>query len=489
MRLRGIFLLLIVALLGMVVSFELLAQECSAEIEAALSSFSEVCTGLGAESACAGNSFSLNGEAAEAGSVLALSEVESAAGTSSGAEDYSLGALTVHANVPLALSASGLRYMLIGEAQISNAVDAASAFVPVEAIPVTTFVGSNLRAFPSTDGRVVASAAVGTELLAYGQSSDLQWLIVLNASESVWVSKQVVGVSGDGDLNSLPVIGSSTRSYMQSFNFSTNPIMGDCLGTPPSMLLIQGPTDFSSLIEVNGIEIRFSSTILLLTTAENEMQLIVLEGGANTNNLSVPAGFTMFIQLGNDGQVNGAWTGLRPIAPNERAILAILQNIPQAEGYAAIEIPSEGEVAQTLASINSASLGQVVTGPAAGQANCSSLRPTSPLGSMGNRPDQAFYWDGASGATSYKLTIYNDAGGAVSSVEINANSSTVVTSTLTDVIGGGTSFSWDVQALVNGQVACTSGRASVQRDISSVGVGQGGGGPAATPTACGWQGC
>jgi hypothetical protein len=490
MRIRGLFVLLIITVLGLSISFELLAQECTEQVQELMTEFSDVCAEMGAESACAGRGMSFNDAAAEDGTIIGLGEVQTAAGSGSTAEDLSLSMMNIHANVPLALSETGLRMMLVGNSQIENLVDAANAFTPVEAIPVVTFVGSNLRAAPSTDGRVISSAAVGTELLAYGQSADLQWLIALIGSESVWISKQVV--QSDGDLNSLPVIDQNVRSLMQSFRLTTDPNADVCLGTPPSMLVLQGPNGFSSLIEVNGVQIRLSSTIVLRTTADNMLQLIVLDGGASSNSLSVPEGFTMFIQLDNEGMATGGWTGLRPISPEERGLLLALQNMPQAGWYSPIQIPTEGEIAQTLASLNSASVGQSVEGPASGQANCGTLRPTSPLGTMGNRGDQPFYWDGAAGATTYRLSIFNDAGGEVSSVEISSNSTTAITNTTSGAIGNGTNFSWQVQALVNGAVACTSGRVNVVRDataqnVSGGGGGGGGGAPAATPTACTWS--
>jgi hypothetical protein len=487
MRLRGLFLVLMVAMLGFAVSYELLAQECTEQVQQMFSDFAELCMGMGAEAACAGQSSLFNNAVAENGSILALGEVQTAGGTSDSSEDLSLSLLNVHANVPLALSETGLRFMLVGNTQLENLVDASTASTPVEAIPVTTYVGSNLRAFPSTEGRVVSSAAVGTELLAYGQSSDLQWLLVLNGSDSVWISKQVV--QGEGDLNSLPVINGAERSLMQSFRVSTGAGVDECAGVPPSMLVIQGPNGFPALIEVNGVEIRISSTIVLATLPDNTMQLIVLEGGATSNNLSVPAGFTMFIQLDNEGMATGGWTGLRPISGEERALLSALQTMPQDGWYTSIEIPTDEEVGQTLASLNSASVGQTISGPAAGQANCANFRPTSPLGTMGNGSNQAFYWDGAPGATTYRVTIFNDAGNSVFSLDISSNSTTLITNTTAAVIGGGSAFSWQVQALVNGEVACTTARVAVQRDAVAQNVGDGGGQPAATPTKCGWDGC
>jgi hypothetical protein len=86
------------------------------------------------------------------------------------------------------------------------------------------------------------------------------------------------------------------------------------------------------------------------------------------------------------------------------------------------------------------------------------------------------------------LTIFNDTGTAVFTLDVSSNSTTLSTNTTPPVLGNGTRFSWQVQALVNGEVACTTASVSVVRDANAQNVGQGGG-PAATPTACGWQGC
>jgi hypothetical protein len=94
------------------------------------------------------------------------------------------------------------------------------------------------------------------------------------------------------------------------------------------------------------------------------------------------------------------------------------------------------------------------------------------------------------GATSYRFTLYNEAGQQVTSIETSANSTTLSVNTSPAAIGGGSNFSWDVQALLNGQVACTTARASVVRDSTSQFVSGGDGQQAQiTPTVCTWQGC
>jgi len=112
---------------------------------------------------------------------------------------------------------------------------------------------------------------------------------------------------------------------------------------------------------------------------------------------------------------------------------------------------------------------------------------------MGNRTDQPFYWDGAAGATNYSINIYDETGSQVGNALINSNTTTAILNTTPAGIGNGGTFSWEVQALVDGEIACTSGRVTVVRDAIPVNVnnptsgGSRGGG--ATPTPCPWTGC
>jgi hypothetical protein len=495
MRHLRLFAVVLFLALFVLISQQIFAQECTDQISATLRTIAEVCSDLGSESACATTStVNFDGEAAaESGAVSALADVSSVATTSIGAEDYGIALLNVAGNVPLVLSDTGLHYILLGDANIENQVDAANAYQPQEAVQVVAVVGANLRSSPSTEGRVVGGVTPGEELSTYALSSDQQWLLVLHEADSKWISRQVVTVQGEGDLDSLPVLQGGERSLMQSFKLTTSSAIPDCVGTPPSLLLLQGPDGFNSLVTVNGIDIRFTSTVVLQITADQQLQLIVLNGGASSNTLSVPAGFTMFAPLDADGQVNAGWTGLRPINGEERALLTTLQGLSGDALYTAITIPTEADVALTLASLNGSSGGQLILGPAASRATCDTMRPTSPLQAMGNRTDQPFYWDGAAGATNYSINIYDETGSRVGNAVINSNTTTAILNTTPGGIGNGGTFSWEVQALVDGEIACTSGRVTVVRDAIPVNVnnptsgGNRGGGGTATP--CPWTGC
>jgi hypothetical protein len=105
--------------------------------------------------------------------------------------------------------------------------------------------------------------------------------------------------------------------------------------------------------------------------------------------------------------------------------------------------------------------GGMILGPAAKKVQCSKLRPTSPIGRL-PWDTVTFYWDPAPGATSYHLYLYTDQNALAFNNEVIAPQ----TSMPLDARGlpGGPNYTWEVQALVNGELACTTPRASVTRD-------------------------
>ncbi|MEO8613418.1 MAG: SH3 domain-containing protein [Chloroflexota bacterium] len=468
---------------------------CLAFVQTAFDQFNSSCADVPGNSACFGNGASASSSGgsvtgfSKPGDKVDLADIQSVQTQplSSDASTWGLALLNVHANVPLALSDQGLKFFMMGDVNVENAVDSSSAFTPFPALTVTPLVAANLRSGPSTDAKVLANAPVGTELAADGTSSDGGWLRVLNGDQLAWISKQVVAAK-DGDLSTLPVISSNTRTLMQSFFVKMGDTTSTCTGAPPSMLVIQAPGGMNASINVNGVDIRFDGAIVIHAGEDHDMEVIVLGGGANVDGVSLPAGFTLTVPLSDDGHSsNGAATGLRPINDNERAFLTPLAGgIAPNLLYTALSVPTQADVAAILAQLNIASAGQTVSGPASGQAECSRFKPTSPLGGM-PLGSTAFYWDAAPGATAYRLNFYGPDGGQINSVDANATTTTIQIDT--NGLGAGSNFSWNVDALANGQVACSSGHVSVVRDaFQTVGNG-GGGGTQQQDCKYAWQGC
>jgi len=97
-----------------------------------------------------------------------------------------------------------------------------------------------------------------------------------------------------------------------------------------------------------------------------------------------------------------------------------------------------------------------------GSVDCSTFRATSPLDGF-PFGSTVFYWDPAAGAESYRVTIFNATGAVAGGYQVTAPSTSVVGDASQAAIGDGYQFSWQVQALQGGQVACTSGPFAVMR--------------------------
>ena len=473
-----VFLLLI---LGFQIVLILNAQaECEALVTNGFSTLTDMCADLGGNNACS----------ADTGEIVPVADINTLITTATD-DDMQLATMNVSANVPLGLSEEGMRIFLIGDVMVENAVDPSTAFEPSQGATVTTIVGANIRSIPSADGRLVASAPVGTELLADGLSADRGWVHVLTDEGTAWISRQIISVT-EGDLDSLPVVSDNTRTLWQEFFLTTTNDGDGCGNDFPSMLYIQGPDNMLANMTVNNVDLRINSDIVLQIDDANNMRLYTIEGISIGDGITVPAGFTMSIQLSDDGRDrNGSWTNLRPIEDSERDILTGLQLLPENVLYRPIEIPSQEEVSQLLANINQASAGAgstVVTSVGQGVVDCSGFQPTFPLDAL--TPGAApFYWDGAPGAQAYSLNFYDVGGAFLGGVGVDANNPTYQVDP-GDIVGDRGQFAWAVDALVGGQVACTTGKAIVQRISGPQPVDTGGNdAPAPKPTKCKWNQC
>jgi hypothetical protein len=148
---------------------------------------------------------------------------------------------------------------------------------------------------------------------------------------------------------------------------------------------------------------------------------------------------------------------LRPLTREELDGLKVLEDIPLSVLNYTIQIPTEAEIQRTLARFSNPNQqsfgGSRSTGVGAGKVNCAPFRQTSPLDGWAVIPT-TFYWDAAPGANGYRLNISGLA--SVSTANTNA------TVDLGSVSGN--SMTWSVDALLDGQVACTAGPLTLPRD-------------------------
>jgi hypothetical protein len=381
-------------------------------------------------------------------------------------EFWGIAVLNVQANVPNTLPGQAVTFILLGDVELENAVAPEDVIEPADPITIVTAIGANIRSAPTANANLIGSAPAATELPADGLSPDGNWLRVLFESGTGWISREVIEPV---DVSGLPTIDRESRTPMQSFYFSTG--FGDptCNEAPPSLLVVQGPNNVSVDITANGADINIGSTIALMILPGNQLQLIVVSGEAKVGNVIVPEGFKITAPLSEDGKtVVGPPQNFAPLTQEDLNNLQPLENLPANLLHYAIELPTLEEIQAILNFYNNLNNPQntgntpnTTGGTTSGQVNCTPFRATSPLGGLPYGMT-TFYWDAAPGATSYRVDVFNEGGGQVASFETGGGS-TNLNGDLSNV-GGGFTFSWQVSALLNGQVACTSGPITMQRE-------------------------
>jgi hypothetical protein len=67
----------------------------------------------------------------------------------------------------------------------------------------------------------------------------------------------------------------------------------------------------------------------------------------------------------------------------------------------------------------------------------------------------------------YQVEVFNSSGQLVATFQADGNSTNLTGDTSAAQIGPGLTFGWEVAALLNGQVACTSQRVTAPRENSA----------------------
>jgi hypothetical protein len=371
---------------------------------------------------------------------------------------WGIAVMNVQANVPNTLPGQAVTFVLLGDVKVDNAVAPEDVTQSVDPINVTTLTAANIRSGPTVSTNIIGSVASGTVLPADGRNEAGDWFRIVFSSGPGWVSKEII--SSEGDLSTLPVINKEMRSPMQSFFFTT--AVGDpaCNAAPPSLLVVQGPDNVKVDITANGADITIGSTIALMILPGNKLQLIVVHGEATLGDLNVPTGFKITAQLSDDGKsIVGGWEDMSPLTQEDLDLLKPLEGLPPNILHYPIVLPTLADIQAIL----NAFLGgnSNAGGPASDKADCTNFKPTSPLDGL-PFGTTTFYWDPAPGATSYQVNLYNDSGALVGSFQTDGANSSLDGDT--SGLGGGFSFSWQVVALVDGQVACSSAPITMFRE-------------------------
>lgn len=446
-------------------------EACTALVETALAQVGNNCGGIVRNEACYGFNrvdatfveavdVDVFAEPADRAELLALTTIQTAP-LDLEQNRWGVAVLNVQANLPNTVPGQGVVMLLLGDTQVENRVSTEAAFLAGDAIPVITVNRSNIRSGPSQRNNVVAAVTEGTELAADARNSDGTWVRVVYDGNPGWIFRELI--SSTEAIDSLPVVTEETRSPMQAFYFSTGVGQTECVQAPDA-LLIQGPEGVRIDLQINEADISIGSTVLLRTFTDEDgqtfMEILVIDGEAVVNNLVIPAGFTAVVPTGDtEGEttlegvktVDGEWTGCQEITPEQREQLLLLEGLPAELLNYLVELPDQA--VGICAPPGTANTG----GGAGGQSqiagvDCRNFRPTSPLDGL-PFGQTVFYWDPAPGATSYRVLLFDESGAQVASFDTAGAETSLIGDTN---FGSGFSYSWSVQALSNGAVACTS---------------------------------
>jgi len=334
------------------------ANACPALVQKALTDIGTNCSEVGRNSACYGfnrvaasfleaqeeNFFSTPADRTE----LRLLDTLQTAPLDSTNNLWGIAVLNVQANVPNSLPGQAVVFMLLGDVQIDNAVAPEDAITPVDPINVSATTNANLRSGPGTLYNVVSSLANGAVIGADGVSDDGDWVRVLKENIPLWISRDLVRPEVEGAIDTLPILTGGARTPMQAFYFRTGFTGVECIESPPSLLVVQGPENVKVNLTANGADIQIGSTIALFTNDQNEMVLMVVDGSALVGGIEIPPGFAMTVKLGADGNVEGGWYGFRAITFDELQGLVPLQKIPASLLHYPIILPTLDQIAAYL---------------------------------------------------------------------------------------------------------------------------------------------
>lgn len=245
--------------------------------------------------------------------------------------------LNVQANLPDALPGQGVVFVLLGGAQVEDAVPASQAVIPKTTLQVSLTADSEFRSAPNTGAwkasNLLGTVPAGTTVPADAVDPTGGWLRVVFNAKPGWIAKSAVA----DNVSSLTTIGPDSYTPMQAFFFRTG-IGGVTCNEVPSLLAVQGPHNIAVDIKADGVDVRITSTIILQTLPAGAnppqyLQLSVVAGTAIINpdtgqQIIVPAGFAITIPLAPDGRsVVGSWSPIRVLTPEELAQFALLQQV------------------------------------------------------------------------------------------------------------------------------------------------------------------
>ena len=273
-------------------------DQCAAFVAEKLASAQGACSATGPGQVCAGTSGVLAtasgaGEAlpATVGEALALADL-SALATAPGdlaADEWGVAMLTFPGGPEGDPSVTGVLY---GDAAIARPA-AVETDRPTMTVTNSGGATANLRAGAGTTYAVAGQLEPGQSAVADGRNQQGDWIRIQIDGAAAWVFARLV--TWDGDLNSLDVLLPDDVSTpfesgtpFQAFTLTTGEAPGGCPAAG-SGLLLQYSGEAAANLQINGVELDFSSASLLVTAAPNNaLDVMVLDGAATVTARGIP---------------------------------------------------------------------------------------------------------------------------------------------------------------------------------------------------------
>ncbi|MGB7338520.1 MAG: LysM peptidoglycan-binding domain-containing protein [Phototrophicaceae bacterium] len=197
-------------------------------------------------------------------------------------DEWGVAVLVLQANMPETLPGQNVTFILMGDAELENAVASDDAYDPITGIDVTvTFPqGAAVRSGPGDNFNTLGGVTVGTIFNTDGISADGNWLRIVWEERPAWIRRTTVDPIEA--LATLPTLDENLRTPMQSFYLRTGIGEPSCNEVPDDALLIQGPDNIEIDLTVNGANIALGSSGILRIIDDGsgtpQLEITVLDG-------------------------------------------------------------------------------------------------------------------------------------------------------------------------------------------------------------------
>jgi hypothetical protein len=366
---------------------------------------------------------------------------------------WGVAVMAIQAKLPNTLPGENIKFVLLGDVEVENAVAPENAFTPSEGVEISLAVDSaNLRSGAGLNFNVVGGVQRGESILADGVSDNGQWLRVIKDQRPAWLSLSVV--VDFPEIGNLPVLNDEFMMPMQAFYLRTGITGQQCVEAPSDVLVVQGPENFTVQLNINGANVSLGSSGAFRTINENGedfLELTVFDGVFTIDGTLVTAGQQTRVCLGDeesrglDGAANDLVVSCAPSSPRYVQSFGTnwcnIESLPSGILNYPINVQCPGETPPPVATtVNSSILDGTVA------VDCNSFAILT-----GDIPATNFTlsWTPILGADSYEVAVFDNGGYQVSSSFTSGSSLPM---------NGGESFSSsgyvDVRAFGGGEYLC-----------------------------------